>query len=378
MKQLARSIALMGLVLVAACAEIPVDKFNAYRSAYADAEASTKEVLSAYGVALRSTEAFANKRISSQAQPALAPSDGVATLPGVIDVAALTNPARTIEDGIDVRLRALEVVSRYNDTMLAIAEGRRQEQLKEHMSGLAGAVEKLPASVLGSTPIAGQVVGILGTLLEVAQQAHDVSEFKRGIREGRPIITAIIDFFINGTKEYSETQHSVSTLGFTAILDEFGAVQADIFAIAKSRSETTDTALLHARKAAVADVNQVYVDVYFMRSGEAPKANQLVVFDPKSADPAAVYNSLVQSQLMQHLASAQALKERAEKIVASTRALHEALTNFAQLWLSVEQALTAVEASLDNPRSTEAIAGDIKKYAALVKAHLKTFEVARQ
>lgn len=93
-------------------------------------------------------------------------------------------------------MAAWDVISRYNDALLALAEGQNAKQLSGSFTALGQSIETFAGSLGSSIPGLGAVFNVANTILAAVEKGRVREEFARALKEGEPIITKIIDFFI--------------------------------------------------------------------------------------------------------------------------------------------------------------------------------------
>lgn len=366
--------ALLAGALVTGCAKIPVESFNGYRAAFAEADGATKEVLADYQIVL----AYHAQTVARQKQAVAAAGPDTPRLPAVFDPSRARAQEATIDVGMAVRLKALAVIARYNDVLLGIAEGKRQEQLRQSMSALGGAIETLPKSVLKSVPIAGQVVDIAGTLFDIAQKGKDAEDFKRGIKAGRPLVQAVIGFMVDEAAAYSEAYLAMTGQRLEIMQSQASSLKRKVFRMTATMSAPTDAAVIRAQSDTFDRFNALTSSLYEMAyEKKEPAGARLKLVPVAPAAGVQVYDALVQSQVEQFYAEASDIEARALQAVADAAAVDRALVNYVRLWDAVSQALERLEANLDSPRDIGAIVDDVTRYAVILKGQMKAVRAAR-
>jgi hypothetical protein len=171
----------LSTILAAGCTTVPTKEFATYKETFTMARAAGEDVILDYGATVTHVEDLKAKRAAAKAMPKKRGER--------FDPAAVGKNAATV-DHVLIRMKAWDVVARYNDLLTALAEGRAADEL-------AGAVDGLSSS-LGSFPIAAvaaswaDVSGYLAPLKPLALEAvreRSRRDFIAAVAKGAPLIT---------------------------------------------------------------------------------------------------------------------------------------------------------------------------------------------
>jgi len=204
-------------MLATGCTTVPTREFATYKETFAQARAAGEEVLLDYGAARAQADDVNAKLAAAKA--------GKKVRGGLFDPSAVGKNSGSMEDVI-VRMKAWEVVARYNDLLTALAEGRAADELAGAVDGLSASLTSFPIATVAAT--AAEVSGYLAPLKPLALEAvreRSRREFIAAVAKGGPLIT---DKFLKYLREDTVDFYKVRT----------GLNNLEIFAIAESADKT--------------------------------------------------------------------------------------------------------------------------------------------
>ena len=220
-------------IAAAGCTTVPTREFATYKETFTKARAAGEEVLLDYGAAAAHYEDL--KAAADAAKP------GRKRRGEPFDPAAAGRNAAAV-DRVVVRMKAWDVVARYNDLLTALAEGRAADEL-------AGAVDGLSSS-LGSFPIAAvalswtEVSGYLAPLKPLALEAvreKSRRDFIAAVGKGGPLIS---DKFLKLLREdagdFYRIRRGLNDLELGPILDAANATGRNLVVLAGSFQATRE------------------------------------------------------------------------------------------------------------------------------------------
>jgi hypothetical protein len=212
-------------IAAAGCTTVPTREFATYKETFAKARAAGEEVILDYGAAaahradLKAAEDAAKAGRKKRGEP--------------FDAGAAGRDAAA-RDRVVVRMKAWDVVARYNDLLTALAEGRAADEL-------AGAVDGLSSS-LGSFPIATvavawtEVSGYLAPLKPLALEAvreRSRRDFIAAVGKGGPLIAdKFLKLLREDTVQFYDTRRGLNDLELGPLVDAANATGRDILASA--------------------------------------------------------------------------------------------------------------------------------------------------
>lgn len=153
------------LLAIGGCAQLPVEEVKRYSASYEQVRAVSETLI----------EDYAKARTASK--PPASPTTGVPPrFPATFDPNDHLAGAKR-SDAISARLAALDAVSKYNQALVALADGRGVESAKATVGTVVGGVASL-LSIGIATPV---VTAVFGAIEKVRTQA----EFVKAYREVR-------------------------------------------------------------------------------------------------------------------------------------------------------------------------------------------------
>lgn len=337
--------------------QLPVVEFGRYRAAFAEAETVAQDVLAEAAVtAVQLAATVAEIEAARQPQPT-----GVG-LPPAFDPTTVGVTGGVAFD-IEARLRAFAVIGRYNDALLALAEGQTPQRVRSSVTALSANVIAVAEGLGTSVPGFGLATPLIRTFLTAAETARSRAEFARALDQGRPIVDRIITFLREDTRTYDQVRHARANRLIDLAGDTANATAVSMARLARDHAEPTDARLVEAKRSTAGTLQSVLrgfgVDVAVLPYRALPSSG-----DGGSAP----YSTLVQSQLDQ---LAQTLREQdvaRQRAVADVARHQEVLANYVALLNAMEQALAAVQARLDTPSDVIASAAQLTAFAVRVRS----------
>jgi hypothetical protein len=196
------------IVLFLTGCQFPAPRLQAYREAFIAAKSSGEEVLLDYSVNKSKYE-----RIKSEfdAQNTDRPET----------VVYLTfDPDTILDDPLDellVRFKAWEVMSKYQEALITLAEGRSQSEVGQTFDGLLNSVASLSTEfVTEISPFGGAIKGVLRGV----QRSIELQEFKRAVAEAEPLIDQLEQYLIDDTKDFYKIRLGLRNLAYSAKTDQ--------------------------------------------------------------------------------------------------------------------------------------------------------------
>jgi hypothetical protein len=180
--------ALVSVVLsMLACTSVPMREFTSYKQAFADARSAGEQVLFDYGAAVREYQQEKERLaedLSENSAPAAVENDRTATFgpaAGSADVPQL--------DDLTVRIGAWDVVQRYNDVLLSLAEGKSTAQISAAVDGLMQSLAAFPLEdVATAVSSISPYMGALREVLTLSEYERSRRKFVAAVKKGAPLI----------------------------------------------------------------------------------------------------------------------------------------------------------------------------------------------
>jgi hypothetical protein len=186
-------------ILVSACAQLPKAELTAYTAAFDATRTAAEPMLADYAVAERDVRLGLMKSDSARSYNEFFPTFRTS------DAEALST--MSLPPGAAAIDRSFRAVSRYNQTLVALAENRNIEeargQLSQMIDDLGGIAPPIEASLSSVKPVAQLLV----TALSPAIEADNREQFKRIVLSGEPQVQELIDVL----RDYTPTQYSITT-----------------------------------------------------------------------------------------------------------------------------------------------------------------------
>jgi len=209
---------LLGGLLVAGCTTIPQREFLAYREAFGEARTQSESVLADYAAARQTkTNRLAHEKRKDLSAP---PPTSLSASLGLTSFSARGSTAG--QDDLDARLRAWEIVGKYNEALLALVTGAKTSEVEGAVNGLLGSLKQFPIKEV--VKLAGDVApyaGVISDLLDIVQQEVEARHFRKAVLKAAPKM----DEFIGLLYKDAELFHKYRV----ALLDEeFDERQNDI------------------------------------------------------------------------------------------------------------------------------------------------------
>jgi len=204
--------ALFGVLVAAGCTTVPTQEFATYKETFAKARAAGEEVVLDYGAAAVQYEEIKAKRAAAKAAPRARSKS--------FDQSAVDKNAASV-NAVLVRMKAWEVVARYNDLLTALAEGRAADELAGAVDGLSASLTSFPIATVAAT--ASSVTAYLAPLKPLALEAvreQSRRQFIAAVGKGAPLITDnFLKLLREDVKNYYEVRYGLNDLEISALAD---------------------------------------------------------------------------------------------------------------------------------------------------------------
>jgi hypothetical protein len=173
-----------------ACTTVPNKEFASYKESFTKARAASEQVLFDYGAAVEQhqrnvTEKLAKRQHNNvnRIEPPEDPSPS-----------KVTSGAGDIGEHIAVRIKAWDVVERYNDLLTGLAEGKSVAQVTATVDGLYQSLSTFPiAEIADAAGSVSPYIGILKQVAAMAERERSRRRFVETVKAGAPIIGAPIE-----------------------------------------------------------------------------------------------------------------------------------------------------------------------------------------
>lgn len=172
---------------VIACTSVPIREFTSYRQAFTDARAAGEQVLFDYSAAVREYELEKKQLAGDSAESSTTSGNQNDRSTNMDSSPAAANPAELAD--VAVRIRAWDVVQRYNDVLLNLAEGKSAAQVSAAVDGLMQSLATFPLEdIATAVSRVSPYVGVLKELLALGEYERSRRKFVAAVKEGAPLI----------------------------------------------------------------------------------------------------------------------------------------------------------------------------------------------
>jgi hypothetical protein len=218
------------VVAAAGCTTVPTKQFASYKEAFAQARAAGEEVLLDYGVAANEYQAIRTQRTSAK-PPARQRADS-------FDVSSASAP--TSADQVTVRMQAWVVVSRYNDLLTDLAEGKAANDLAGAVDGLSSSLSAFPISAVALS--AAQVSGYLAPLKPLALEAvreKSRRDFVAAVGKGGDLINGtFLKLLRDDTKDFYKVRKGLNDLEYDPLADKAAETATRFFRLSSTLQDS--------------------------------------------------------------------------------------------------------------------------------------------
>lgn len=221
------ALALCMLVTMTACTTLPQKEFASYKETFAQARTAGEQVLMDYGAAV--SDFNDAKAQDEAANPTARPRHPTFS-------AADVQRQPDHVDHIGVRMKAWEVVARYNDLLTALAEGKAADQLLGALDGFSDSLAGFPvAAVKLATAQVQAYLAPLRPLLKDALREKSRRDFAAAVAKGAPYIEGnFLDLLRADAEDFYRVRKGLNDLEYRPLLSD---VRARAKRIAKTLPE---------------------------------------------------------------------------------------------------------------------------------------------
>lgn len=368
-------------ILAGACAPIPKVEFTAYREAFREARSASEILLVDY----------AAKSAAADQLEGIADEDGDGD--GLFDPESIAANGN-VDSVIQSRIEAWNTIARYNDVLLALAEGKSVDEVASGFNKLTSGIKTVASSFGAAIPglsIAGDIVS---KFLELAEKARLREEFATAIKEGEPIIGMIItEVLIKDTRVFDGIREILADDAINKALSELlknsramarlaaehdNPPEGSQLVQAKQKTANRLGEILEAFKTDELNVPKSKVPITTDVTTSPPTKDTTTVGDlstKKTINPAPTpYTELVQTQLDQLLSAAEAANSLRQQQLDDRQAYHQALKSYVLLLRKMKSSLELVRTQLDAPVDLTAAATEIIGLAISLRSDFAKFK----
>jgi hypothetical protein len=358
--------------VLSGCTKLPVKEFSAYKGSFNKARSAGEEVLLDYGAALAQREEMKRREaVAGSSEPQSAREQAQVFNPAAIGIAGQD------VDVVGVRMKAWEVVARYNDTLTALAEGKSADALKASVEGLTASLQNFPiAKVAGAVGNISPWIGSLTTLLAAAEAERSRQEFIDVVDKGAPLIL--------GTSRVKAGSGDPVDIGFLGLLqadaENFFNVRLALNIIAYTRITDSADTLGGQYQALATD----YGHPEDLKKLTATVNEQFKALDPNlepvklSSTGTKTYSTNIHSQLVQISVQVADKALAAQQLTAELADYKKVLTSYMELLLGVRESLQGLQVAVQNTQQSLPPTEDLIKVYIDLKQSLEAYRTSRR
>lgn len=181
------------------CTSIPKGELDKHRESFDAARGMSEQVLLEYRQLHELNESLR----------AAAPSDDAFAWP-VFDSSAVS---QADADAVTVRMEAWAVIARYNDALLAIAEGRSNAEIGNAVDGLLGALQAFPVEAVAEVGLeAVPYASAIKPVIRIVEQEIAARNFRAAVIAAAPLIERFTLLLAADTDDFWEIHSELSRL----------------------------------------------------------------------------------------------------------------------------------------------------------------------
>ena len=330
-------------VFLAGCVTVPAKHFSAYKEAFDKARAASEQVLLDYGVAMAEVQAI---DVASKLSEENSTEQVNARRQEEFDVNKATLRDANI-DHIAVRIKAWDVVGRYNEALTALAEGRSASEAAGLVDGLYQNLASFPFESIGQAASeAVPFIGALKTLLNKAQHEWSRQEFIRVVTEGGPRIRRqFIKFLKADIKNFYLSRFGLNDKAYHETLDEIADLAQEFDRSAKKCSSNTpaeDMTLTQLTE----QTNTILRQVPLLLTGKADTDSNILI--PNPSKETKTHSNCAYRQFVELKEKIRAASTQAEKINQKLEAYKKTSVAYYKLLNIMSENLRTLENAAKN------------------------------
>ena len=223
----------LSAILAAGCTTVPTREFATYKDTFTMARAAGEEVVLDYGATVAQVEDAKARRAA--AKP-MARKRGEP-----FDPAAVGRNAATV-DHVLIRMKAWDVVARYNDLLTALAEGRAADELAGAVDGLSSSLSSFPIAAVAASwaDVSGYLAPLKPLALEAVRE-RSRRDFIAAVAAGSPLITdKFLKLLKDDARDFYRLKSALNDLELDPIQDSANAAGRRLAALAESFQANRD------------------------------------------------------------------------------------------------------------------------------------------
>ena len=269
---------------------------------------------------------------------------------------------------IAVRIKAWEVVGRYNEALTALAEGRSASEAASLVDGLYQSLASFPFESIGQAASeAVPFIGALKTLLNKAQHEWSRREFIRVVTEGGPRIRSLfIESLKADTEEFYNIRFLLNDSAYQDKLDEIADLAQEFDRSAKKCPSNTPAEDLTLTKL-TEQTNAILRQVPLLLAGEADADSNILI--PNPSKETKTHSNCAYRQFVELKEKIRTTATQAEKINQKLEAYKKTLVAYYKLLNIMSENLRTLENAAKNGSTMPSIERLLSAYIELREAY---------
>ncbi len=363
MKLIANRIFIVGavsfyMILTSGCATVPQKELDSYIQAFNETREASEQLILDLDAANKHAE-----KIKIGRNP---PAINVSPFPTKVGLEAFGS---TSLDVIDARRKALEVVSRFNTVLVQLASGKKPEEVKSSIDALIDGLNGVAGLLDTTLPITGVASGLITTVIDQLQKAHNRMQFEAAMEKGAPIIDATLELFRRDAEDIYEIMARIAVQNLKLKKDTVFDLWLQMRIVAAEHKAPQGIEIEGGFSAVEQQLRKVLDQV-----GLIAEQGYSSTLDTIGNNP---FTAIALSQLQQTLRQAEREAVTYTAIVNQQNAYHQLVVSYGQLLWKTRQTLKIVRESLDRPADIRAQAIELIGSVFRVNRNLETLNAAQ-
>jgi hypothetical protein len=352
------SVVSFSMIFISGCATVPQKEFDSYVQAFNETKEASEQLILDLDAAKKHAE-----KIKVGRNP---PAKKISPFPAKVNLEAFGSPSL---DEIDARREALEVVSRFNTVLIQLAAGKKPEEIKSSVDSLIDGLNGIAGFLDTTLPIPDVASGLITTVIDQLQKAHNRMQFVAAMKKGTPIIDGILELLRRDAEDIYEIMARVAKQDSKGEKDTVFDLWLQMRTVAAEHKAPQGDEM----KGGLSEVEQQLRKI-LDQVGLTVEQGFSNTLDTRGSTP---FTAIALSQLQQTLAQAERAAVRYTAIVNQQNAYHQLVVSYGQLLWKTRQTLKIVRESLDRPADIRAQAIELIGFAFRVKRNLEAMNAAQ-
>ena len=354
------------LLVASGCTTVPTKEFATYKETFSQARKAGEDVLLDYGVAAAQYHERSAKGSDAKPKPKVRAEPFEPS-------SAARNTASV--DHIAVRMKAWDVLARYNDLLTALAEGKAADELAGAVDGLSSSLASFPVAevALTWTEVSGYLAPLKPLALEAVRE-RSRRQFVAAVGKLAPLMT---DKFLNllreESKDFYRVRWGLNDMDYRPAVDEIAFAGNRFADVAEQFEQTQDVATTLAK------LNADLLTLPQKMIGDKSKP-EIPKVEPKPSPagaPAPTADVLAQLESLQADAAARIGRALAKN--AELDAYREVLTHYVTLLDQLDQNMRALQIAAEQAQPNIPQGADLERTVILLReAYMKYKDIGKE